>query len=65
MTVEEFKNMIRFADILGIRTVGELFEYKKKKGAETAQDLYLCLYFDAFRIVKDAPKRNNKEDKAS
>ena len=44
MTIEKIKNMIRFAEIIGIKTTGELLAYKRKKRLKTNEELYLSLY---------------------
>lgn len=57
MTHERFRNMTRFAEILGIRTLGELSEYKQRNKIRMATELYMSLYRDAL-AAKNAPSRN-------
>lgn len=58
MTGERFRNMLRFAHIVGIFTLGELSEYKSRKNIGTSSELYLSLYHDALEIRRNAPIRN-------
>ena len=46
MNERQFSYMFRYANRLGIRTFGELAEYKKRKGAETNGDLIAAMFAD-------------------
>lgn len=65
MTHERFINLLRFAHIVGIYTLGDLAKYKERKSIGTSKDLYTSLYYDALEAKRNAPKRDKLQAKAS
>lgn len=51
MTKNKFFEMIAFANKIGINTVGELAEYKKRNNLKTNDELFNSLCFEDFKNV--------------
>lgn len=54
MTYDKLKNLVRFANIIGIKTTGDLMKFKAKAKATTNDELYLSLYNAALFKTKSA-----------
>ena len=46
MTTRKFTYLLELAMSIGIKTMGELFEYKKRKNLHTNEELIIALYSD-------------------
>lgn len=44
MTFERIKNMIHFANIIGLKTTGDLMQFKTTRNIKTNEELYMTLY---------------------
>ena len=55
MTREKYKNLLKFASILGIKTAEDLMIFKSQRNATSNEELYLALYYAALSKTKSAP----------
>lgn len=58
MPYYKFKNLMKFAELVGIKTLGDLAAYKHKNNIKKTQELYLKLYTDALIIKKNVSLQN-------
>lgn len=53
MTLDRLNNLLHFANIIGIKTVGDLMKFKKETRSLNNKQLYMQLYYAALHITKN------------